>query len=74
MSATTIAQLARVLQEILTTQANRLARPSGFVQRESKLTGALFVQTLVFGFLNHTHPRWEQLAQTAATLGVEITP
>ncbi len=73
MSATTIPQIAKALQQVLTTAANRLARSSGFVQRESKLTGALFVQTLVFGCLAHKHPRWDQLAQTAATLGLLIT-
>lgn len=74
MTATTIAQLNTVLQDILTTQANRLARPSGFVQRESKLTGALFVQSLVFSFLANPHPQWTHIAQTAALLGLQITP
>ena len=73
MTATTIAQLTPLLQDVLTTQANRLTRPSGFVQRESKLTGALFVQTLVFSFLAHPHPEWTEMAQSAALLGLPIT-
>lgn len=74
MRATTIPQLAQTLQEVLTTQANQLARVKGFVRRESKMNGALFVQTLIFSFLARPHPTWDQMAQTAATLGLQITP
>ena len=44
---TTVTQLTQALQEVFTTTADALARRTGFVQRTSKLTGALFAQTLV---------------------------
>jgi hypothetical protein len=55
-------------------QANTLARQTGFVQRESKLTGERFVQTLVSAWLNNPQVTREGLAQMAASLGVSITP
>ena len=48
---TTIAQLAQSLRTLFTTTADEIARRSGFVERCSKLTGALFAQALVFGWL-----------------------
>ncbi len=71
---TTIPQVARALQQVLGPVAERAARATGFVQRTSKLTGARFVQTLVFGWLAQPQARLSQLVQTAATLGVPITP
>ena len=71
---TTIAQVATTMQEILGPVADRAARATGFVQRQSKLTGAAFVQTLVFGWLAQPQASLSQLAQAAATVGVAITP
>ena len=71
---TTIPQVAAQMQDVLTTTADEAARASGFVQRTSPLGGATFTQTLVFGFLANPEASLEQLAQTAATLGVEVSP
>lgn len=68
-----ITQLSKSVQNILTVEADRIAQETGFVQRNSKLTGALFVQTLVFGFWNKPQITREQLAQTASHLGVTIS-
>jgi len=62
------------MQTVLTSVADTAARVTGFVQRESKLTGARFAQTLVLGFLSNPQASREELAQTAATLGLTITP
>ncbi len=70
----TIAHLARTLKELLTTTADRIARETGFVQRVSKMTGSLFSQTLVAGWLSNAEATDEELAQTAMTVGVSITP
>ena len=70
----TIPQVARAMREILTTTADDAARTTHFVQRQSRLGGATFSQTLVFGFLSNPQATLEELAQTAATLGVRITP
>ena len=71
---TSIAQVSQAMQTVLTTVADTAARTTGFVQRVSKLTGALFTQTLVLGFLANPHATREELAQTAATLGLHISP
>lgn len=70
---TTIPQLAAALQELLTAVADRIARETGFVRRASKLGGAEFSQTLVFGWLANAEATLSELVQTAATLGVVIT-
>lgn len=69
-----IEQVATSLHDVFTTIAHRLARETKFVQRESKLDGARFVQTLVFTYLANPNATLEELAQTAAALNVEITP
>jgi hypothetical protein len=71
---TTIPQVARAMRKILTTTADEAARATRFVQRTSPLGGATFSQTLVFGFLGNPQASLEELAQTAAALGVSITP
>jgi len=70
---TTVAELTHALQEVFTTTADALARRTGFVQRASKLTGAAFVQALVFGWLANPQASVEALAQAAAAVGVEIS-
>ncbi len=47
-----IPQVAAAMQMVLGVEAERIARQTGFVQRESKLTGSKFVQTLTFGWLS----------------------
>lgn len=69
-----IAQVSQAMQTVLTTVADAAARTSGFVRRVSKCTGALFTQTLVLGFLSNPNATREELAQTAATLGLTISP
>lgn len=71
---TTVADLTQTLQTLVTTTAETAARRTGFVQRRSKLTGAAFVQALVFGWLANPHATVEALAQMAAAVGVVISP
>lgn len=71
---TSIKQVGQTLQRILREHADQAARETGFVQRESKMGGAEFAQTLVFGWLSNPQATLEELAQTAASVGVEITP
>jgi hypothetical protein len=70
----TIPQVAEIAQTILGEVADEAAHETGFVQRKSKMTGAKFVQTLVFGWLNAPDSTLGGLAQTAANLGVQLTP
>lgn len=69
-----VAQVAQALQTVLSTEAESAGRDSGFVQRESKMGGAEFAQTLTFGWLANPQATLEELSQTAATLGVNISP
>ena len=68
-----IDQVAAALQDVFTTIAQRLARETDFVQRDSKLNGAIFVQTLVFTYLAEPDATLDELTQTAAALDVQIT-
>ena len=68
-----ITQVTEALQVVLTTQADEIARATGFVQRASKLTGSKFVQTLVLTWLADPAATYEQLAQSATALEVPIT-
>lgn len=70
---TSIKQVSQTMQRILGEQADQAGRTSGFVQRKSKMGGAEFVQTLVFGWMSNPQATLEELAQTAAGVGVEIT-
>ena len=71
---TSITRVSEAMQTVLTTVADSAARTSGFVQRASKLTGALFTQILVLTFLANPDSTREDLAQTAAALGLQISP
>ncbi len=69
-----IPQVAEAMRSVLSTTADTAARQSGLVQRSSKLSGATFTQTLVLGWLNNPQATLGELTQTAAALGVAITP
>ncbi len=69
-----VACLAQTLQTLLTTTADHIAAHTGCIQRRRKLTGASLVQTLVLGWLHQPGATLHNLAQMAATLGVEISP
>jgi DDE family transposase len=69
----TIAQVARAMQQVLTTVADGAGRRSGFIQRERKLRGSTFVQALVFGWLANPDATAEERAQAAAARGVAIS-
>ncbi|MBI1929082.1 IS4 family transposase [Candidatus Poribacteria bacterium] len=62
------------MQTVLTVVAETAARTTGFIKRYRKLTGATFVQALVFGWLSNPKATLEELSQAAATVGVDMTP
>jgi hypothetical protein len=71
---TTIPQLSRILQRLLIEDANRIGRASGFIQRQRKLSGASFAQSLIFGWQANPQASLEELCQSARVCGVEISP
>ena len=70
----TVTQVAKAMQTVLTKAANQAGRTTGFIKREVKLSGATFCQSLVFGWLANPEASLEELSQTAALVGVQITP
>ena len=71
---TTIPQLSQILQQLLIEDANRIGRESGFIQRQRKISGASFAQSLVFGWQANPQASLEELCQSASVCGVEISP
>jgi len=69
---TTLPHLADTIRDVLGRAANALARHTGFVQRQRKLTAAAFVQTLVFGWLDDPDAPLSHLAATAAAVGCPV--
>ena len=72
--STSITELAEILQKLLTKDAKVLGRETGFIQRERKLNGATFVQSLVFGWQANPKASLEDLCQSASQAGVSISP
>jgi len=70
---TSVTQCEAMLKHILNERANTLARETGFVQRERKLTGATFVQVMALGHLHQPQASLEQLTQDGQACGVQIS-
>ncbi len=70
-----ITQAGKALQAAFEPQAcNSAARRTGWLIRQSKLDGYLFLKVLVIGFLKHPRASLNQLSQEALDLGVSISP
>lgn len=69
-----LSRVAEAMQTVLTIVADNIALKTSFVKRVRKLTGSIFVQSLVFGWLSNPSATLEELSQTTAALGVKITP
>jgi hypothetical protein len=70
---TTIRQVSQAMQQLLTEVADEAGMSSGFIQRRRKLSGASFVQALVFGWMSNPQASLEELSQSAATCGVAVS-
>src|SRR5206468_8634749 len=62
-----------VLQQFLETYAEDIGQETGFVQRRSKLSSALFVQTLVLSCMDQAEASLNQMVQWSDELGLELT-
>lgn len=69
-----LSDVATSMQEVLTTEADAIAEETDLVKRQRKFTGATFAQTLVLGWLSNPDATLDELTQTAAVLGVKISP
>lgn len=70
---TTIAQVKERIQDLLEERAEQLGRETGFVKRERQLSGADFVQGLVFGLLQDPENSTEELATILGRREVQIS-
>jgi PII-like signaling protein len=68
-----VTQLAPKLQVFFTQTAEAIARKTKFVQRKSKMTGALFLQSIMFGFEEQPDACLTDLIETSEDLGVTIS-
>ena len=66
-------QVPDKMQTILETVPDEVAVHTGLVKRKRKLTGSLLTQTLVFGWLENPEASYQQLTETAATLGIQVS-
>lgn len=66
--------MAGKIMSFFGSRINQVARQSKFIQRQSKLDGLKFLQTLVFGFIENPQGSLNHLAQVCLDLGVKITP
>jgi hypothetical protein len=70
---TTLTDLARTMQDLLTTKADRLARRCGFVKRRRKITGANFAQTVVFTAMADSDAPKSRAQVIAAAVGLKAS-
>ncbi len=74
MNTAIISQVSQAMQTVLTDAADELAQASDFIKRQVKVTGSNFCQTLIMGWLGKPEATLEELCQTAAAVGLEISP
>ncbi len=70
----TIPSIVQAMQTILIEEANALGESTGFIQRKVKLSGSAFIQALVFGFQSEPDLTYGELSQSAATVGIDMSP
>ena len=66
-------QVSNKMQTILETVPDEVAVDTGLVKRKRKLTGSVLAQILVFGWLENPEASYQQLTETAALLGVQVS-
>jgi hypothetical protein len=67
-----LTKLARAMQEVLTETADSIARETGFIKRQRKVTGSNFAQSLVFSFLSNSDATSSRIQTTAAAVGLNV--
>lgn len=68
-----VSQPVALLQHLLGSEADHLARETGFIQRERAFSGADFAQALIFGWLQRPDERVDGLVQILGRREVAIT-
>ena len=73
MSGHNCSQRYGEIQKLLTEYAQQANQWAHFSERESRLTEAGFVQTLVLGWLKKKDASLNELAQSASHLGIHVS-
>jgi hypothetical protein len=72
-SVTSVTQQAALLQQILGSEADHLARETGFIHRQRAFSGADFAQALILGWLQRPDERVEGFVQILGRREVKMT-
>ncbi len=59
--------VAQAIQSILGEQTDQLAKETGFIKRERKVTGSGFIKTLLFAWMQNKSPSVEGIARAGFT-------
>lgn len=70
---TTVAELSSSLQKLMTTTAERIAKATGFIQRQREVTGAGFAQAVVFGNLAAGEATRKEVHASAIRAGLQVS-
>ncbi len=70
---TNINDLSTTLQILFTSTANDLAKKTGFIKRQRKLTGAAFAQSLILGGLAKPEATRKEQQQNLSCAGVQMS-
>ena len=68
-----MAEVAGVLQGLLTDTAEEIGRECQLIRRKREFTASSLLSTVVLGFLRWTNPKWEQLASLAREFGANVS-
>jgi hypothetical protein len=68
-----VSALSKTLQTFFGQKAKEVAKLTKLVQRESGLTGSLFLLIMVVGFVRDPHASYNNLAEAALDLGLQIS-
>ena len=68
-----ISHVDAVIDTLLGEHADKRARQTRFVQRQSPITGSVFAQTLIYGFVSLPDASYSQLQIVAASRGVSVS-
>ena len=63
--------VAQAIQSIFSEETDELAKETGFIKRERKITGSRFIKTLMFGWMQS--PSVEGLARAGCTHDLYIS-
>jgi hypothetical protein len=65
--------IAKAMQSVFNEEANEIAKETGFIKRQRKVTGSNFIKTFLFGWMQTVNPSVEGLARAGIDHELEIS-